>query len=76
MRKLQDLQLAIVMVRICDINYKEQGNLLRSLLCKEIFGTEVTDINEFDDSFKANRYVSLVFSYIIRMHLMTKLPFQ
>lgn len=58
LRKLQDLQLAIVIVRLCERDYDEQDNLLRELLCREIFGAEVTDVKDFDGTPKANRYVS------------------
>ncbi|EJD75711.1 hypothetical protein LOAG_17206 [Loa loa] len=55
LRKLQDLQLAIVIVRLCERDYEEQGNLLRELLCKEIFDAEVTDVKYFDATSRANR---------------------
>lgn len=57
LRKLQDLQLAIVIVRLCERDYEEQGNLLRKLLCREIFGAEITDVKDFDVTPRANRYV-------------------
>ncbi|VDK86479.1 unnamed protein product [Onchocerca ochengi] len=55
LRKLQDLQLAIVIVRLCEKDYEDQNNLLRELLCKEIFGAEVTNIKDFDVTPRANR---------------------
>ncbi|CAG9539942.1 unnamed protein product [Cercopithifilaria johnstoni] len=56
LKKLQDLQLAIVIVRLCERDYEEQGNLLRELLCREIFGTEVADIKDFDVTPGSNRF--------------------
>uniref|UniRef100_A0A0R3RIQ7 Rav1p_C domain-containing protein n=1 Tax=Elaeophora elaphi TaxID=1147741 RepID=A0A0R3RIQ7_9BILA len=53
--KLQDLQLAIVIVRLCERDYEKQGNLLRELLCREVFGVEVTDTRDFDVTAGANR---------------------
>ncbi|KAL3982356.1 RAVE protein 1 C terminal family protein [Acanthocheilonema viteae] len=55
LRKLQDLQLAIIIVRLYERDYEEQGNLLRELLCREIFGAEVADVKDFDVTSRANR---------------------
>ncbi|VDM92434.1 unnamed protein product, partial [Litomosoides sigmodontis] len=55
LRKLQDLQLAIVIVRLCERDYEEQGNLLRELLWREIFGMEIADVKDFDAMSRANR---------------------
>ncbi|VDO29703.1 unnamed protein product [Onchocerca flexuosa] len=55
LRKLQDLQLAIVIVRLCEKDYEDQSNLLRELLCKEIFGAEVTNVKDFDVTPRTNR---------------------
>ncbi|KAM3726028.1 DmX-like protein [Dirofilaria immitis] len=55
LRKLQDLQLAIVIVRLCEKDYEDQGNLLRELLCREIFGIEVMNVKDFDVTPRANR---------------------
>ncbi|KAK6110658.1 RAVE protein 1 C terminal family protein [Brugia pahangi] len=55
LKKLQDLQLAIIIVRLCERECEEQGNLLGELLCKEIFGMEITDVKDFDVTPGANR---------------------
>lgn len=61
LRKLQDLQLAIVIVRLCERDYEEQGNLLKELLCREIFGVEVADVKDSDVISGGNKYVSTGF---------------
>ncbi|VDN05634.1 unnamed protein product [Thelazia callipaeda] len=53
--KLQDLQLAMVIVRLYETDYEEQSNLLRELLCREIFGAGIVDLKDFDKMPSAHR---------------------
>uniref|UniRef100_A0A915Q0C7 RAVE complex protein Rav1 C-terminal domain-containing protein n=1 Tax=Setaria digitata TaxID=48799 RepID=A0A915Q0C7_9BILA len=55
LRKLQDLQLAMVIVRLSETDYEEQSNLLRELLSREIFGAEVANAKDFEVISGANQ---------------------
>lgn len=52
----------MVIVRLYGTDYEDQGNMLRELLCREIFGAENPTMKDIDIMPSTNR---LVFSFVL-----------